>query len=194
MILLHVPKVLVQILVSVCICLARGFVDSRVVLQLWNRRGVGRDNWTNQTRNPNIPTVKRLEQTDLRTHRWTQRDQRAQTPPAREHHGNGGPVGSKPPMCRPDAWGGTAACRLPEELDGDGYESRKLVRELKRRHGWRLQSPNAGSATWIVERTFAWLSQKSSLEQRLQVEGPKLRKPFIDLAAIRLMLKWLAPR
>jgi hypothetical protein len=59
MILLHVPKVLVQILVSVCICLARGFVDSRVVLQLWNRRGVGRDNWTNQTRNPNIPTVKR---------------------------------------------------------------------------------------------------------------------------------------
>jgi hypothetical protein len=26
--------------------------------------------------------------------------------------------------------------------------------------------------TWIVERTFAWLSQKSSLEQRLRVEGP----------------------
>src|SRR5260370_14371912 len=26
--------------------------------------------------------------------------------------------------------------------------------------------------TWIVESTFAWLSQKSSLEQRLRVEGP----------------------
>jgi hypothetical protein len=38
----------------------------------------------------------------------------------------------------PTRGGGTAACRLPEELDGDGYESRKLARELKRRHGWRL--------------------------------------------------------
>jgi hypothetical protein len=48
--------------------------------------------------------------------------------------------------------------------------------------------------TWIVKRTFAWLSQKSSLEQKLRVEGPKTSEAFIDLAAIRLMLKRLAPR
>ena len=45
--------------------------------------------------------------------RWTQRGQRAQTPPAREHHGNGGPVGSKPPMCRPDAWGARLLAGFP---------------------------------------------------------------------------------
>src|ERR1700731_5370780 len=51
--------------------------------------------------------------------------------------------------------------------------------ELKRRHGWRLhitkrrqRAFKVVSLTWIVERTFAWLSQKSSLEQRLRVEGP----------------------
>jgi len=60
-----------------------------------------------------------------------------------------------------------------------GYESRKLARELKRRHGWRLhftkrqqRAFKVVGLTWIVERTFAWLSQKSSLEQRLRVEGP----------------------
>ena len=97
--------------------------------------------------------------------------------------------------------GGAAACRLtirlPEDPDGDGrcgYESRKLARELKRRHGWRLhitkrrqRAFKVVGLTWIVERTFAWLSQKSSLEQRLRVEGPKLSEAFIDLAAIRLI-------
>src|SRR5258707_2105431 len=60
-----------------------------------------------------------------------------------------------------------------------GYESRKLARELKRRHGWRLhitkrrqRAFKVVGLTWIVERTFAWLGQKSLLEQRLRVEGP----------------------
>jgi hypothetical protein len=35
--------------------------------------------------------------------------------------------------------------------------------------------------TWIVERTFAWLSQKSSLEQRLRVERVQTSEAFIDL-------------
>ena len=91
------------------------------------------------------------------------------------------PVGSKPPMCRTDTWG--RGC-LPALQSGfpwirmvmadAGYESRKLARELKRRHGWRLhitkrrqRAFNVVGLTWIVERTFAWLSQKSSLEQRL---------------------------
>ena len=55
-----------------------------------------------------------------------------------------------------------------------GYESGKLACELKRRQGWRLhitkrrqRAFKVVGLTWIVERTFAWLSQKSSLEQRL---------------------------
>ena len=43
-----------------------------------------------------------------------------------------------------------------------GYESRKLARELKRRHGWRLhitkrrqRAFKVVGLTWIVERTFA---------------------------------------
>jgi len=82
--------------------------------------------------------------------------------------------------------GGAAACRLtiwlpehPAVMADAGYESRKLARELKRRHRWRLhitkrrqRAFKVVGLTWIVERTFAWLSQKSSLEQRLRVEGP----------------------
>jgi DDE family transposase len=49
-----------------------------------------------------------------------------------------------------------------------GYESRKLARELERHHGWRLH------ITKRRQRAF--------------------KVAFIDLAAIRLMLKRLAPR
>jgi transposase len=69
--------------------------------------------------------------------------------------------------------------RIRTVMADAGYESRKLARELKRRHGWRLhitkrrqRAFKVVGLTWIVERTFAWLSQKSSLEQRLRVEGP----------------------
>ena len=64
--------------------------------------------------------------------------------------------------------------RIRTVMADAGYESRKLARELKRRHGLATahhQSPAARlqvvGLTWIVERSFAWLSQKSSLEQRL---------------------------
>ncbi len=81
-----------------------------------------------------------------------------------------------------------------------GYESRKLARELKRRHGWRLhitkrrqRAFKVVGLTWIVERTFAWLARNRRLSKdyELKVQTSEI---FIDLAAIRLMLKRLAPR
>ena len=81
-----------------------------------------------------------------------------------------------------------------------GYESRKLARELKRRHGGDCTSPNAGSAPfkvvgliWIVERTFAWLGRNRRLSKDYELKV-QTSETFIDLAAIRLMLKQLAPR
>jgi hypothetical protein len=57
--------------------------------------------------------------------------------------------------------------------------SNPIIGGQLRRHGWRLhitkrrqRAFKVVGLTWTVERTFAWLSQKSSLEQRLRVEGP----------------------
>jgi hypothetical protein len=96
--------------------------------------------------------------------RWAQTGQRRkQTPPAVDTLGEGGgPLGRKQPMCRTAAWGrGLLAGSqnpLPEDPEGDGrcgYESRKLARELKRRHrGGGCTSPNVGSAPsrwWVPE-------------------------------------------
>jgi transposase len=41
----------------------------------------------------------------------------------------------------------------------------------------------------VVERTFAWLARNRRYELKVQTS-----EAFIDLAAIRLMLKRLAPR
>ena len=103
--------------------------------------------------------------------------------------------------------GGAAACRLtirlPEDPDGDGrcgYESRKLARELKRRHGWRLhitkrrqRAFKVVGLTWIVEHTFAWLARNRRLSKDYELKV-QTSEAFIDLTAIRLMLKRLAPR
>src|SRR5260370_28753419 len=81
-----------------------------------------------------------------------------------------------------------------------GYESRKLARGLKRRHGWRLHIPKRRQRafkvvglTWIVERTFAWLARNRRLSKDYELKV-QTSEAFIDLAAIRLMLKRLAPR
>ena len=81
-----------------------------------------------------------------------------------------------------------------------GYESRKLARELKRRHGWRLhitkrrqRAFKVVGLTWIVERTFAWLARNRRLSKDYELKV-QTSEAFIDLAAIRLMLKRLAPR
>src|SRR5271157_3840211 len=81
-----------------------------------------------------------------------------------------------------------------------GYESGKLARELKRRHGWRLhitkrrqRAFKVVGLTWIVERTFAWLARNRRLSKDYELKV-QTSEAFIDLAAIRLMLKRLAPR
>jgi transposase len=60
-----------------------------------------------------------------------------------------------------------------------GYESRKLACELKRRHGWRLhitkrrqRAFKVVGLTWNRGAHVCVAGQKSSLEQRLRVEGP----------------------
>jgi putative transposase len=81
-----------------------------------------------------------------------------------------------------------------------GYESGKLACELKRRHGWRLhitkrrqRAFKVVGLTWIVERTFAWLARNRRLSKDYELKV-QTSEAFIDLAAIRLMLKRLAPR
>ena len=81
-----------------------------------------------------------------------------------------------------------------------GYESSKLACELKRRHGWRLhitkrrrRAFKVVGLTWIVERTFAWLARNRRLSKDYELKV-QTSEAFIDLAAIRLMLKRLAPR
>ena len=80
-----------------------------------------------------------------------------------------------------------------------GYESRKLACELKRRHGWRLhitkrrqRAFKVVGLTWIVERTFAWLARNRRLSKDYELKV-QTSEAFIDLAAIRLMLKRLGP-
>src|SRR5271166_6547606 len=56
--------------------------------------------------------------------RWAQTGQRAQTPPARGHPGDGGGPSGRSRQCVGPTRGGAAACRLtirlPEHSDGDG--------------------------------------------------------------------------
>ena len=82
----------------------------------------------------------------------------------------------------------------------DTYESRKLARELKRCHGWRThitkrrqRAFKVVGLTWIVERTFAWLARNRRLSKDYELKV-QTSEALIDLAAIRLMLKRLAPR
>ncbi|MFZ1207469.1 MAG: IS5 family transposase [Pseudolabrys sp.] len=89
--------------------------------------------------------------------------------------------------------------RIRTVMADAGYESRKLARELKRRHGWRLhitkrrqRAFKVVGLTWIVERTFAWLGRNRRLSKDYELKV-QTSEAFIDLAAIRLMLKRLAP-
>ena len=68
---------------------------------------------------------------------------------------------------------------------------------LKRRHGWRLhitkrrqRAFKVVGLTWIVERTFAWLARNRRLSKDYELKV-QTSEAFIDLAAIRLMLKRL---
>ena len=59
---------------------------------------------------------------------------------------------------------------------------------------WRQFEPEVIlGLTWIVERTFAWLARNRRLSKDYELKV-QISEAFIDLAAIRLMLKRLAPR
>jgi transposase len=68
-----------------------------------------------------------------------------------------------------------------------GYESRKLARELKQCHGWRLHITKCRQRafkvvglTWIVERTFAWLARNRRLSKDYELKV-QTSEAFIDL-------------
>ena len=95
---------------------------------------------------------------------------------------------------------GSGFPRIRTVMADAGYESRKLARELKRRHGWQLQITQrrqrafkVAGLTWIVERTFAWLGRNRRLSKDYEFKV-QTSEAFIDLAAIRLMLRQVAPR
>ena len=94
---------------------------------------------------------------------------------------------------------GSGFPRIRTVMADAGYESGKLARELKRRHGWQLKITQrrqrafkVTGLTWIVERTFAWLGRNRRLSKDYELKV-QTSEAFIDLAAIRLMLKRLAP-
>jgi putative transposase len=89
--------------------------------------------------------------------------------------------------------------RIRTVMADAGYQSGKLTRELKRHHGWQLKITQRRQRafkvvglTWIVERTFAWLERNRRLSKDYELKV-QTSEAFIDLAAIRLMLKRLAP-
>src|SRR3954452_7624114 len=108
------------------------------------------------------------------------------------------------PIHRPNAYPLLPIPRKPSPgarsgMADAGYQSRKLARELKRRHGWQLKITQRRQRafkvvglTWIVERTFAWLGRNRRLSKDYEFKV-QTSEAFIDLAAIRLMLKRLAP-
>jgi transposase len=78
--------------------------------------------------------------------------------------------------------------------------SRKSARSRPGCGGWRLhitkrrqRAFKVVGLTWIVERTFAWLGRNRRLSKDYELKV-QTSEAFIDLAAIRLMLKRLAPR
>jgi putative transposase len=94
---------------------------------------------------------------------------------------------------------GSSFPRIQTVMADAGYESRKLARELKRDQGWRLhitkrrqRAFKVTGLTWIVERTFAWLGRSRRLSKDYEFKV-QTSEAFLDLAAIRLTLKRLAP-
>src|SRR5271165_2766414 len=119
--------------------------------------------------------------------RWAQTGQRAQTPSARGHPGDGGGPSGRSRQCVGPTRGGAAACRLPEHPDGDGRcrlrepqvgARAKTASRVATAHHQTPAARLQGSGPDLDRGAHVCVAgQKSSLEQRLRVEGSKLRKP-----------------
>jgi transposase len=79
-----------------------------------------------------------------------------------------------------------------------GHESRKLARQLLRQDGWKLVIVKRGQRafkitglTWIVERSFAWLSRNRRMSKDYEYKV-QTSETMINLAMVRLMLNRLA--
>jgi putative transposase len=89
--------------------------------------------------------------------------------------------------------------RIHTVIADAGHQSHKLARKLMREAGWQLQivkrrqrAFKVAGLTWIVERSFAWLSRNrrfsKDYEYRVQTS-----ETMLDIAATRLILNRLAP-
>ena len=89
--------------------------------------------------------------------------------------------------------------RIRTVIADAGHESRKLARQLMRENGWKLQivkrkqrAFKVAGMTWILERTFAWLSRNRRFSQDYEY-CVQSSETMIDIAAIRLMLNRIVP-
>src|SRR6266403_1433784 len=131
-------------------------------------------------------SVKTTERGGTRGFDGHKRGQRAQTPPARGHPGDdGGPSGRRR-QCLGPTRGGAAACRLtirlPEDPDGDGRcrlrepqvgaRAKTASRVATAHHQTPAARLQGGGPDLDRGAHVCVAGQKSSLEQRLRVEGP----------------------
>src|SRR4051812_30808474 len=91
-----------------------------------------------------------------------------------------------------------APYQKPYEARRELFEYIEVYYSNRRLHsGLGYQTPcqfeTSRAAPWIVERTFAWVGRNRRLSKDYEFKV-QTSEAFIDLAAIRLMLKRLAPR
>jgi transposase len=89
--------------------------------------------------------------------------------------------------------------RIRTVIADAGHESRKLVRQIMRDDGWKLQIVKRWQRAfkitgliWIVERSFAWLGRNRRFSKDYEY-AVQTSEVMIDLATIRIMLNRLAP-
>src|SRR5207248_11054753 len=85
---------------------------------------------------------------------------------------------------------GSGFPRIRTVMADAGYQSRKLARKLKRRHGWQLKITQRRQRafkvvglTWIVERTFAWLGRNRRLSKDYELKV-QTSEAFIEVLPI----------
>jgi putative transposase len=96
-------------------------------------------------------------------------------------------------------WLMSVVSRIRTVIADAGHESRKLVRQIMRDDGWKLQIVKRWQRAfkitgliWIVERSFAWLGRNRRFSKDYEY-AVQTSEVMIDLATIRIMLNRLAP-